>query len=342
MKNKLGKIAMLGAAMLVTVPTATALSACGNKHSAESEWQTDADYHWHRCAADINDDHVYNLGEHTWKIYNDEYTCTVCDYSKTVKGASNQHVRTFQAALRDMAEYQGAVTMNCVMEGSGLGIVAGVDAVEMTSSYDPVKGIGYETGNFNNKKVVGKVFQDGNRYVEYAYEYHNNDGKITEKSNYALVDQTYVSQAFGNNDTGIGNNEIDERLLNTELDSTMFAVMYYEMQIEPTIKDDEIAVDDFQINYAVQDEVMTVTISLHGTFKNAELKDSDYTLKNVYTIKNGAVVSIKAQSKGVATVNFQRVVIADLKASQYCEFDQAGFDRIKTGEIPTNIKPKNQ
>lgn len=75
----MGKIALLTAALAVTVPSAVLLSACGDKeHTAAATWQSNEYMHWHACEANAQDNHSYGLAEHDWTI--DGTRCSVCDY----------------------------------------------------------------------------------------------------------------------------------------------------------------------------------------------------------------------------------------------------------------------
>lgn len=349
MKSKFGKIAALGAAMLVTVPTAVALSACGSKeteHKAESAWQTNADSHWHRCATDVNDSHQYNLGEHNWKIYNDDYTCTVCDYTKTVKGTADQNFRVLQSALQDLVEYRGSMTGNVVQGKNFMGSSAG----EMNFSFDPVKGVGYYVVKAEDGQwlTATKIFQDSDRYIEYNYEYEKYSNgvidQVYENSEYALVDQAYLNEmVYGNiDDAEIKNNEAYKLLFSKDLDSATFAALVYEL-FKPafgTGEDTAIEIDDYQINYTVQDDVLSVTVSAHGKPTDIEIENSEFTGEIVLTIVDGTVVGATMQAKMTAKVNFQQIELFSANGALNFTFDQTAFNKCSVGELPAKIDVK--
>ena len=87
-------------AVCLIVPAMFMLSACGHKHTAVTEWSSDATYHWHVCE-DKNCKEILDKAEHTWDagVVTKEatfledgektYTCSVCKRTKTEAVAYN-------------------------------------------------------------------------------------------------------------------------------------------------------------------------------------------------------------------------------------------------------------
>ena len=155
MKKNFGKIALLTAAMAVTVPSAVLLSACGSEeHKAANSWQTNAEMHWHGCANDGTDNHSFDLANHTWTTVDGEYKCSVCNYTYT-KEAKDAYIQNLRAAWDKLAGYQGGTTITNYS----------------TYSYDPETGVGYaDYGHGNRAGAI--VFKSGDRYIEYDAVYY--------------------------------------------------------------------------------------------------------------------------------------------------------------------------
>lgn len=195
-KRNLGKIALLTAAMAVTVPSAVLLSACGG-HSAAANWQADAEMHWHNCQTDAKDNHTYNLGEHKWTV--DGTKCSVCGY---VKGSVDEvRIQT----IKDFWEknmWGNSYTYQYLNKYGQL----------LTLSYDHVLFQNYETGQITDDvqgslwtrdavngedKVILTVYQnaDGEHIAcEYNDDYDPDDESTGPQYLFHKVNQNYLEE----------------------------------------------------------------------------------------------------------------------------------------------------
>ena len=76
-------------AVCLIVPAMFMMTACGHKHTAVTEWSSDATYHWHVCEDEKCQEQL-DKAEHTWDagVITKEatfledgektYTCSVC------------------------------------------------------------------------------------------------------------------------------------------------------------------------------------------------------------------------------------------------------------------------
>ena len=87
-------------ALCLIVPAMFMMTACGHKHTAVTEWSSDATYHWHVCEDEKCQEQL-DKAEHTWDagVITKEatfledgektYTCSVCKRTKTEAVAYN-------------------------------------------------------------------------------------------------------------------------------------------------------------------------------------------------------------------------------------------------------------
>ena len=87
-------------AVCLIVPAMFMFTACGHKHTAVTEWSSDATYHWHVCEDEKCQEQL-DKAEHTWDagVITKEatfledgektYTCSVCKRTKTEAVAYN-------------------------------------------------------------------------------------------------------------------------------------------------------------------------------------------------------------------------------------------------------------
>ena len=87
-------------AVCLIVPAMFMMTACGHKHTAVTEWSSDATYHWHVCEDEKCQEQL-DKAEHTWdagvitkeatflKDGEKTYTCSVCKRTKTEAVAYN-------------------------------------------------------------------------------------------------------------------------------------------------------------------------------------------------------------------------------------------------------------
>ena len=87
-------------ALCLIVPAMFMFTACGHKHTAVTEWSSDATYHWHVCEDEKCQEQL-DKAEHTWDagVITKEatfledgektYTCSVCKRTKTEAVAYN-------------------------------------------------------------------------------------------------------------------------------------------------------------------------------------------------------------------------------------------------------------
>ena len=86
--------------LCLIVPAMFMMTACGHKHTAVTEWSSDATYHWHVCEDEKCQEQL-DKAEHTWDagVITKEatfledgektYTCSVCKRTKTEAVAYN-------------------------------------------------------------------------------------------------------------------------------------------------------------------------------------------------------------------------------------------------------------
>ncbi|MGN1103845.1 MAG: pectinesterase family protein, partial [Candidatus Coproplasma sp.] len=99
------------------------ISACSNKtpehtHTAATEWQSDANGHWHNCTAD--DGAKLDEGAH---VYDDDQdaTCNTCGYERTVTPAPEQPTVTGveASASKTEATVGDEITLTATVSGTG-------------------------------------------------------------------------------------------------------------------------------------------------------------------------------------------------------------------------------
>ena len=92
---------------LILVCVISMLSACGHKHEFSTEWEKDANNHWHTCLGDgcseKADEAAHNYGEGKVTTPATEeaegvmtYSCKTCGYEKTEAIAKLEHVHTWE------------------------------------------------------------------------------------------------------------------------------------------------------------------------------------------------------------------------------------------------------
>ncbi len=344
MKNKktnIGKIALLTAAMAVTVPTAFALSACGGSkseegdkedltgHVAETAWQADDYNHWHGCSA--NDDHKYDANVHTWKINNETFTCTVCDYTKTEKGENDTIIRKLQANWEKLANYQGGLILTS--QSSGVNEDGTVYTSKMAFSYEPTEGIFYDTYEMDGYSMVEKIVKDGDRYVACTISQ-----SAEEEADYnytSVVDNKYLTNILLPN-TGFDPKlesfaGVDLKALFTKTyTSATFAERF--MTLASASLGVELDEDKSTIDYAVEDGILTVTARAQTIEQ-----DGQYVISTLVFKSDNATVgrfkSIVAQMDTVTEVDGETQTTTSIMSQTY-GFDRDGYNEIDVGEIP--------
>ncbi len=292
-KRNLGKIALLTAAMAVTVPTAVMLSACGgNEHNEYTAWYADnEEMHWHVCQGGQCTEHTYSLGKHDWIIDSDnhgwKYRCSVCGFrANSVEGEpilvikdaweKANHSNTFTYEFYD-AEKEQTKTISC-NRSTGEGSIwtrTAIKGTDGTTSYED--------------RVILKVYQNAaGEYIackyNNAYNPDNKNENAPRKYLYYKVDEHYFFEHEQYTDLI---KEFDPNMY-TFAGSDLGKVFrgldcYYDSAVEYSFKqraynlvyDPEITVDE-------KDGVLTITVSSAYEGRDGSCSNSSF----VFTLEN--------------------------------------------------------
>ncbi len=335
-KNNFGKIALLTAAMAVTVPSAVILSACGSEeHKASPSWQANSEMHWHNCANNNADNHSFDLANHTWTTIDGEYKCSVCNYTYT-KDAKDAYIRNLKAAWDKLAGYQGGATLGSYS----------------TYSYDPETGIGYVSSGSSAEVIVIKR---GDRYIEYDRNSYNNNDNFTEVTKEYF--EHCVKATDSKYDPSLGNlfefdlqqifargvvNETSFVANGMEYAKTFFKNMsnrFSDIKYKFEHINYEIDTNNSGVTISENDGVVTVVLHVQTKASAEQDNSNDYLSSTItFTMENDALKTVALDAKVVGQ-NYTRDIAS---YSQTIGFDQASYDNYlaTVGEVPDTIKPK--
>lgn len=117
-------------ALCLIVPAMFMFTACGHKHTAVTEWSSDATYHWHVCEDEKCQEQL-DKAEHTWGEWtvieastctekgSEERACSVCGHKETRELALAQHEYTYTynsstcTIVAPTKDTEGAMLLKC-------------------------------------------------------------------------------------------------------------------------------------------------------------------------------------------------------------------------------------
>lgn len=280
MKNKkrnLGKIALLTAALAVTVPTAVMLSACGSeeaKHEAGGAWQSNEAMHWHNCDADANDQHSFDLANHTWTTADGKYKCSVCDY---VQGTVDDvRIRKLKAAWENLANYQGGITVTSLSSAE--------DGGSMKLGYNPTTGEGYSVNQQNEVDEDGKIVS-GRENVMYVYK--------NAKGEYILCESNPNYQPAYKNEDGTEIPAVGEKYLFTKVNEAYFREVNSYMFGGGYIDLDDSSMKSFSNLFAQVTDKASFEANALPLAKNFIRGELDTTKTSITTTEANGVLTVK-------------------------------------------------